>query len=196
MRTQPADVIIGNPPWGITIPSVLRDYFNTRYETYGGVKTDTYELFLEQAVHSLRDKGRLYFIVPESLLNVKSRGQTRQFLLEHCSFEYVAYLGDAFSGVQCPSIILGVKKETPTLPGVKKVVCGNTIYTIRQNRQISTQRFNFHVRDHIQDCLDTIEAQPSVFLHGNATFAMGIVTEQLILFAKGTWMNQLLEDKM
>ena len=75
------DFIIGNPPYvPITALSIAeRDRYRRTYLTASG-RFDLYLLFFEQALHLLRDDGRLVFITPEKFLYVGTARPLRKLL--------------------------------------------------------------------------------------------------------------------
>ncbi|NLJ99976.1 MAG: N-6 DNA methylase, partial [Clostridia bacterium] len=173
----PVDIIIGNPPWGGEIPRDQRKRLSARLKTAKKRSIETFSLFTEHALGLLSDKGVLAFVLPETILNVKSHREIRSILIEKCNFKFIHYLGEAFSDVQCPSIILGVEKSKRKVNGVPKILVDDDCYSISSNRQMSEERLNFRVKDSVQDCLDSIENAAGVTtLQDNAKFALGIVT--------------------
>ena len=79
--------------------------------------------------------------------------------------------------MQCPSIVLGIQKTQNRKSGIEKVCANGECYTLRSNRQVSVERFNFHVTDEVQDCLDELDSiSGKTTLSGRAKFALGIVT--------------------
>ena len=83
--------IISNPPWG----AVLFDEKNHPIST-----RESFSFFFEKAFGQLEDGGTIRFLLPESVLNVKSHRTFRKFLLENGGLQSITrYLG-SFSGVQ------------------------------------------------------------------------------------------------
>ena len=111
-------------------------------------------------------------MLPEAILNVKSR-EIRSILIEKYNFKFIHYLGEAFSDVQCPSIILGVENQKK-VNGVPKILVDDDCYSIGSNRQMS-EELNFRVR-FCSRLLDSIENAGVTTLQDNAKFALGIVT--------------------
>ena len=151
------DIILGNPPWGSEVP---------------------YDDFVEKALKSLKDNGHLSFVLPESILGVKSHKKIREFMLSSCRPKYVEFLGEAFHGVQCPSIILHVEltKGSFTTKGLV-VNDGGRVFTIDTDRDASADSLSIKMTDKeyalIQKLNDGIN---KATLKGNALFGLGIVT--------------------
>ena len=151
------DIILGNPPGGSETP---------------------YDNFVEKAIKSLTDNGQLSFVLPESILTVKSHKNIRKLLLSSCRFKYVEYLGEVFHAVQCPSIILHARctREPFTTKGLV-VNNGKEIFTIDTDRKISADSLSLKITDKEYELLERIRnIENKVTLKGNATFGLGIVT--------------------
>lgn len=151
------DIILGNPPWGSETP---------------------YDNFVEKAIKSLTDNGQLSFVLPESILTVKSHKNIRKLLLSGCRFKYVEYLGEVFHAVQCPSIILHARctSELFTTKGLV-VNNGKEIFTIDTDREVSADSLSLKITDNEYELLKKIgNIDNKVTLKGNATFGLGIVT--------------------
>lgn len=172
------DIIIGNPPWGfeygLSEMSFLRNYYNT-----ASMKAiESYDLFVEKSICLLKDGGILAFVLPEAILNVGSHKEVRKIILEECSFNFIAYLDEAFYGVQCPSVLLCLEKTKK--PGEIKgcdVFSTNKHFTISKNRVITDCEFSLNISDEQYDCICKIEELSNkTYLKAQAVFAMGIVT--------------------
>ena len=147
------------------------------FRTAAGKNIESYDLFVEKALTMLAHNGIMAFVLPESILSVAVHEAVRKLLLENCSFKFVSYLGNVFSGVQCPSIILGVAlDDSKTVVGCK-ISIGNHFFIISENRSFSQELLSFNVSDEENKCLNSIsEIKSAAFLKGNAIFALGIVT--------------------
>ena len=171
------DIVLGNPPWGGEIPEDQLLPLSAKFKTAQKRSIETFSLFTEYSLMMLSEKGILAFVLPEAILNVKAHSVIREILLDECNFKFVDYLCEAFSGVNCPSIILGVEKSNKRVVGVPKVYHGNDCYSISSHRQMSIEQFSFRVKDEVQDCLESLANGPNVTtLLNQAQFALGIVT--------------------
>ncbi len=151
------DIIMGNPPWGSEVP---------------------YDEFVEKAVKSLKENGHLSFVLPESILSVKSHKKIREFMMSSCKLKYVEYLGEAFHGVQCPSIILHAKlAKEPFLAKGLVVNDGRNVFTINTDRTISADSLSLKMTDEEYALIQKIsDVKNKATLKGNALFGLGIVT--------------------
>ena len=83
--------IISNPPWG----AMLFDDKNNPIRT-----KESFSFFFEKAFNQLDDGGIIRFLLPESVLNVKTHCNFRKFLLENTDIQSVTKYPGTFSGVQ------------------------------------------------------------------------------------------------
>lgn len=174
---QKFDVIVGNPPWGSDFSEEEALQCRRLFKTAVGKSIESYDLFVEKALSMLNPKGVLAFVLPEAILGVASHDAVRKQILASCSFRFISYLGNVFSGVQCPSIILGVVLDDEKTVVGCKVSTGEHTFVISEPRTFSDGILSFHVSDEEKRCLHAISSIQNVTcLKGNAKFALGIVT--------------------
>ena len=85
------DYIISNPPWGAVVFDEQNKPVSTR---------ESYSFFFEKSFQQLEDGGTIRFLLPESILNVKSHRSFRKFLLENTDIQSITRYPGTFSGVQ------------------------------------------------------------------------------------------------
>ena len=85
------DYIISNPPWGAAIFDDKNNPILTK---------ESFSFFFEKAFSQLEDGGTIRFLLPESILNVKTHKNFRQFLLENTDIQSITKYPGTFSGVQ------------------------------------------------------------------------------------------------
>lgn len=83
--------IISNPPWG----AVVFDEKNNPVST-----KESFSFFFEKSFQQLDNEGIIRFLLPESVLNVKTHRNFRKFLLENTDLQSITKYNGAFSGVQ------------------------------------------------------------------------------------------------
>lgn len=172
------DYIIGNPPWGYEFSEEQSIQLKKKYICASAGTIEAYDLFLEQALSNLKLNGVLSFVLPEAVLNVKSHLPIRTFLMKNHSIQYLEYLGNVFDQVQCPCIILQMLRNHMPLSCIgMNVNDGRRIYTIKEERKIDKESFNFAMTDKEYKVWQKIENVPGkMTLEGKAKFALGIVT--------------------
>ena len=83
--------IISNPPWGAAIFDDKNNPILTK---------ESFSFFFEKAFSQLEDGGTIRFLLPESILNVKTHKNFRQFLLGNTDIQSITKYPGTFSGVQ------------------------------------------------------------------------------------------------
>ena len=85
------DYIISNPPWGAVIFDKSGNPISTK---------ESFSFFFEKAFNQLENDGVIRFLLPESVLNVKTHRRFRKFLLENTDIQSITRYPGTFSGVQ------------------------------------------------------------------------------------------------
>lgn len=170
-------VVLGNPPWGYDFSKEETAYLTTNYITAKNKGMESYDLFIEKGMAMLEEDGYLAYVLPEAILNVNSHQQARELIVKNTAFKFVSYLGNAFSGVQCPAIILGIQKGCCGETKGCRIELDNKEFVINENRDIDATLFSFNMSDEEYDCLRAISSVSNAkYLANNAKFALGIVT--------------------
>ena len=91
MSNRTYNYIISNPPWGAVIFDNSGDQISTK---------ESFSFFFEKAFNQLENEGIIRFLLPESVLNVKSYKNFRKFLLENTDIQSITKYHGTFSGVQ------------------------------------------------------------------------------------------------
>lgn len=100
------DYIVTNPPWGVT--STVKSLSNTI------LSKESFSLFFEKAYYQLRKNGIIRFLFPESILNVKTHKDIREFILENGDLQQIQFYSNTFNGVTTKIIDILLKKTTKT----------------------------------------------------------------------------------
>ena len=102
LLTQKFDCIAGNPPWGAK---------NKKHNNiiYNKVK-DTFSLFLLKSYSLLKDNGKLSFLLPQAVLNVKTHKYIRSFMIKECCLESIEYISGKFTGVMTDYVNIKLRK--------------------------------------------------------------------------------------
>ena len=172
------DIIIGNPPWGYAFGSDMRRYLKTAYRTAQGKGIESYDVFVERALELLEYGGALAFVLPEALLDVRNHSAVRQLIAESANVRHVDFIGDVFSGVQCPAVTLRLEKSRDAghCEGAEIEKNGEA-FVIMDDRPLDAHGFALRISDEEYRLLAKLEAAENcVRLKEQADFALGIVT--------------------
>ena len=193
------DLIIGNPPWGGKMDKQDYYMYQKLYLSANQTNVDSFSLFIEKSLSMLKENGVLSFILPESILNIDVHHGIREIISKKCSVEYVNFLGNAFYGVQCPSIILSLKLDYKSQMKNCLVINKNNSYIISDNRKLNAEGFLFNISDQDNILIDLISHSNNiVYLKNNADFALGIVTgdnKRYVINKKGPNCEIILKGK-
>ena len=170
--------IIGNPPWGYKFSTDEIKNLSKIYQCTNGKNVESYDVFVEKSLSILEQDGILSFVLPEAILNVKNHQPIRKYILNNATFSYLEYLGNMFDKVQCPSIILQLKKEKQAFQTYgMRVKTSKRDFIIETKRRITEEVFNLDLNDQEYLIFDKIMNLPNcVYLKNNGIFALGIVT--------------------
>lgn len=170
--------IIGNPPWGYEFSKEELADLKKIFASADTKNVESYDVFVEKSLSCLEDDGRLFFVLPEAILNVKTHKTIRQIILDNTSIEYLEYLGNMFDKVQCPSVILKLQKSKKAFSSTgMRVKTKDSEFVINTHRKVSSETFNFNMSDEEYDLYKKImDKENKVFLKNNGVFALGIVT--------------------
>jgi len=98
LSVEPADLIVGNPPWGAG---------RGRHVRRGA---ESASAFVLRALELLRPGGRLCLLLPVALLEVAAHRALRERLLAEAAIERVEPVGN-FPGVVAPAALLVARRE-------------------------------------------------------------------------------------
>ena len=162
------DYVITNPPWGgISTAS----HFSSS-EILSG---EMFSLFLVKAFSQLKDQGKMRFLLPRSILNVKTHQDIRKYLLEKTDLKEIKLHPGSFSGVMTQYISL----ETDKKKTISKtfIVSENDKKYVLEKKSLNTKT-NFVIRaisGTDKQIIDLAYRRKKYDLN-NATWALGIVT--------------------
>jgi len=167
------DAIATNPPWGAYKNS------SSKNQNYGKIKyRESFSLFLEKSIQILRKGGQLSFILPESILKVKTHADIRDLILSETTIKKISMLGRQFTGVFTPVIRLDLVKESAPKTWLVSVEQNGKLDYIKQERFKGNDNliFDVAIESHEEKLLDKIYSNIHLTLYNNAEWALGIVT--------------------
>lgn len=164
------DIIGTNPPWGAVT--------NTKYKLkFPQIKSgETYSYFLYKAEKYLKNNGEMFFVLPESIMNVKLHADIREFILKTFEISKIIISGRAFSGVLSNTVTLSlIKKQNKNNNIIIKK--DDKILNIKQKFYLNNINCNFSVLDNKDaNIIEKIYSLPHKKLDENSIWAIGIVT--------------------
>ena len=105
---QGFDIVIGNPPYGANIDSLVKIYAKSYPKTSCGYK-DIYKYFIECGFSLLKPNGFLTFITPNTFIRQPRYGDVRRLMLENNIWKIVDLGEDIFKAVVPVAIFLSQK---------------------------------------------------------------------------------------
>ncbi|OGY93071.1 MAG: hypothetical protein A3H70_05535 [Candidatus Komeilibacteria bacterium RIFCSPLOWO2_02_FULL_48_11] len=169
------DVIATNPPWGVHFSKTDIERLKKSFPEIRSFESFSY--FLKKSVDLLRNNGIISFILPESILNVKTHKDIREVILKNTHIKKVSYLNRVFKNVFTPVIKLDLEKNKKEA-GWVEISKENKNYVAEQAKWKNNRDFIFdiHASGFDTDIIDKIYSVRHTTLLGKADWALGIVT--------------------
>jgi len=163
------DIIATNPPWGADNTRKYRKLFPNI------PSCESFSFFIFKSANHIKSDGSLLFVLPESILNVKTHQDIRKFILDNFHINRIDHIGRMFSGVLTSVVILDLDKNTDD----KYLTIshnGNT-RVLNQDYYRNNINNNFSVID-IRDAkiLEKIYSVKHIHLDEKSGWGIGIVT--------------------
>lgn len=160
------DYIITNPPWGVT-----SDILSISNKI---VSKESFSLFFEKAFWQLKENGIIRFLFPESILNVKTHKDIREYILHNGDLQQITYYSNTFNGVTTKVIDILHKKAVQS-PFVV-IIKNNTSITVPKTvfQQTENNVFNMLNENDIA-IIEKVKLKGKYNL-SNSIWALGVVT--------------------
>ena len=169
------DVIATNPPWGVHFSKAEIKRLKNLYPQITSFESFSY--FLTKSLSWLRHSGVVSFILPESILNVRTHKDIRAIILKTAQIKKIIYLNRIFKNVFTPVIRLDLgtnnKKTKQT-----SIYNTNKKYKVQQIKWMSNHDliFDIHSNSFDSKIIDKIYKTKHTTLKNRANWALGIVT--------------------
>ena len=169
------DLIATNPPWGAKYDNNTLKTIKNHFSEIDS--KESFSFFIVQSFRLLADYGEMCFVVPESLTNVKTHRDIRNFILKNCAINNISILGKYFKNVMSSVITLSLKKEYVTDFKIQ-VVHNTEKYQINQKRFCHNKfkLFDIYINEIDSKIFAKIENRDYKTLEGSSEWALGIVT--------------------
>lgn len=162
------DIIATNPPWG----AFGSNEYKAKFEQIKSGESFSY--FINKCARNISSNGCAYFILPESILNVKVHKDIRKFILDNFQISEIILLGAIFSGVLSKVIALKLDKNQNTENII--IYENDRKYVIDQKFYVSNSNNNFSILDNTDArILEKIYSYPYQTLE-DSIWGLGIVT--------------------
>lgn len=162
------DIVSTNPPWWSKIEK--------KYSWYSITSWESFSYFIERWLKLLKKWGVLSYILPESILNVKTHEDIRKVMLNY-DILLIHELWRIFTWVFTPAIRIDIKKQDEDWN--IDIYSNDKNYTINKKlfQENSNLTFSIHINEDDNDILQKIYSKNSIFLNNdNALWALWIVT--------------------
>lgn len=177
------DYICTNPPWGVC---------KANKKTYGGdyivhiTSGERFSLFFITSYENLKPNGVMKFLLPKSMLNVKTHKDLRSFILGNGALQEIRHYTNIFSGVSTEFVSVEHKKEILesrskshtklNLTTKCKIIKNNQMLEVPLSAFYISQNLNFSALSH-QDIaiIEKAKSQGKYSLSASI-WALGIVT--------------------
>lgn len=166
------EVICTNPPWGAAFTPEYETKLKNQYNKINSGESFSY--FLVSSMKKLNESGVLTFVLPESILNVKTHRDVREYIFDNFCVTSVNYVEEKFSGVFTKAITLCLKKRRPAeeyFIKLNSTLISSTAVAADSDLIIplGSDKLDLEV-------IELIEAGPKITLKGASDWALGIVT--------------------
>ncbi len=159
------DIIATNPPWG----ALSKPDYKKKYPQI--TSDESFSYFIAECSKHLNHGGKMLFVLPESVLNVKVHSDIRKFILDNFQIEKINLFGRVFSKVLTGVVSLSLRERGETQ---EDIIIGTN--RISQSFFEGNTNYNFSVLDNYDvQLLDKIYSKPYLTLK-DSVWALGIVT--------------------
>jgi type I restriction-modification system DNA methylase subunit len=178
------DVIATNPPWGAEIKKSDLEILQKKFPFIRSEESFSY--FLLQSLNYLKPNAALSFILPESILNIKTHKDIREHLLKNYQIESIKEVSEKFSGVMTKVITLKVLNVRPTVKHHVCLISKSENFSCLQNSFVKDSNFTIALNSTAESnhVLNLIETSSKLSLKNNADWGLGIVTGNNAHFLK------------
>lgn len=158
------DYIATNPPWG-NKSKVVSDLIDSK---------ESFVHFFVKSYNLLRDGGKINFLFPESILNVKSHKIIREFIISNHDLDEIHRYSSSFTGVVTNFISMHFNKSVYS-PNVKVLEENEEFYVDYSAFEHTKNKVFALLKPREEEVIKKI-LNKSVYSLSNSQWALGIVT--------------------
>lgn len=169
------DLVTTNPPWGLQIKDRVMEHLQLLYPDIRS--NESFSYMLRKGLDFLKDGGRLSFLLPESVLNVKLHADIRRYILENTQIVKIEYLDKLFRNVFTGAIKIDIIKRR-NKDGQIEIVKDGASHLVPQRTLLENRDciFDIEISPRDKQILSKVYGQKHATLKNNAEWALGIVT--------------------
>lgn len=158
--------IVTNPPWG-----AMTDKKDIPPEITSG---EIFSCFLVRAFEKLEKRGTLRFLLPISVLNVKTHRDVREYILEKGNLSKITLYDESFTGVTTKYVDLEVEnkkaEEQIIIQTKDHIQKGN-----KDNFKLTSNKVFTIINSQHREIIEKVKQNAKYYLD-NSIWALGIVT--------------------
>lgn len=106
------DIVIGNPPYGVKFPSILKQRLSAYYPQASKVP-DSYAFFMLRGLALLRPSGALTYIVPNTFCDLENADTFRMHMLKNVAIHSIWQSGWVFSAAVVDTLVVILEASEP-----------------------------------------------------------------------------------
>lgn len=163
---KPMTYIVSNPPWGALVVDSGKMLVS---------KKESFSVFYEKSFQQLDNDGLVRFLLPESVLNVRSHKPFRNFLLDNGTLTSISLYSGSFNGVQTKYIDLELHRQKFNCPKVEVIENGKTRYVSKSSFYL-TKNLNFNMLNDYHEAVVKKILSKGNFTLAGSIWALGVVT--------------------
>lgn len=170
------DVVMTNPPWGVHFSKTQTQELQNIFPSIKSGEAFSY--FIRKGLDLLKDGGVMSFVLPESILNIKTHKDIREILVEKTNIKKIKYLDRIFKNVFTPVIRLDLVKEKNNILNKIEAEKSEIVYQIEQARLKNNTDYVFNVFTSSNDIsfFEKVYNVKHITLKNKADWALGVVT--------------------
>ena len=160
------DYIVTNPPWGASATNTKK------YPEI--ISGETFSCFLVEAHKTLKKSGQLRFLLPESILNVKTHRDIRHYLLTNADLVSIKMYADLFSGVTTKYVALAANYSGDT--SEVEIDVADRSWGVEKSVYKSNPNYIFRLSDSTDESIIEKVLERKRYDLSESIWALGIVT--------------------
>ena len=185
LKDDSFNVVIGNPPWGSALSDDQKSFARKNYFSAGS-GVNSFTMFIERSLGSLKETGIMSFLIPEAYLNIKAHKNSRELVLGNSCIREISIWGELFKNVFAPSITFSIQKCSDMEKRDSNIIhvrtknnfsSGTTTLIPQSYYQKTIQNiFNVFYTHRAENIVSKIKDSGTITLRDHADFFLGVVT--------------------